>query len=97
MVSLIDFLQFLLFEVVESLDFEILFVGCKVWFIELYLFEQCEVVVGVLQFEFELLIKVLQENVYCELVLCQCINEVVQVVMFVYVKGNDLEQVVVFF
>lgn len=48
-------------------------------------------------FELELFVKLLQENVYCEIVLCQCVNDVVCVVMFVYVVGIDFDYFVVLF
>lgn len=91
----IDFLQLFVLQIVDVLDFEMLFVECKVEFVVFYLKDEQEVVICMLELEFEFVIKLLQENVYCELFLCQCINEVVQVVMVVYVMGGDFDYFVV--
>lgn len=88
---IIDLNQLFVLDVVEELDFEIIFVECKVILIFFYLEVQQEVVVCILMLEFEFFVKLLEENVYCEFIWCQCVNEVVWVVMLVCVVGNDFD------
>lgn len=78
-------------EVVEPLDFESLFEQRQAEFISLYPEDEREAVARTLELESEPVVKLLQENVYRELLLRQRINEAAQAVMVAYALTSDLD------
>ncbi|PLR40924.1 baseplate assembly protein [Chimaeribacter californicus] len=79
-------------DVVEPLDYETLFEARKTALISLFPMEQQEAVARTLSLESEPLVKLVQENVYRELILRQRVNDAVRAVMVAYANGSDLDQ-----
>lgn len=80
-------------DVVETLDYEVLLAERKATLISLYPEEQQAAVALTLALESEPIVKVLQENVYREVILRQRINEAARAVMVAYAMDDDLDQV----
>lgn len=78
-------------QVIETLDFETLLAERKAALVALYPAEQQQKVLRTLALESEPLVKLLQENVYRELLLRQRINEAALAVMVAYATGSDLD------
>jgi phage-related baseplate assembly protein len=76
---------------VDEPDFETLLTERKAEFVALYPAEEQEAVARTLTFESEPVVKILQENVYRELLLRQRINEAAQAVMVAYAGSGDLD------
>ncbi|MBC8954838.1 baseplate J/gp47 family protein [Xenorhabdus sp. PB62.4] len=79
-------------DVVEPLDYEQLLEERKKGLISLYPEDQQEAIARTLQLESEPLVKLLEENVYRELLLRQRVNEAARAVMVAYSTGSDLDQ-----
>lgn len=79
-------------DVVEPLDYEPLLAERKAALIALYPPEQQDAIARTLQLESEPLTKLLQENVYRELLLRQRVNEAAHAAMVAYARGSDLDQ-----
>ena len=79
-------------QIVDEPDFETLLTERKAEFVALYPTEEQEAVARTLMFESEPVVKILQENVYRELLLRQRINEAAQAVMVAYAISGDLDQ-----
>jgi len=79
-------------DVVEPLDYETLFEARKTALISLFPVEQQEAVARTLSLESEPLVKLVQENVYRELILRQRVNDAARAVMVAYANGSDLDQ-----
>lgn len=79
-------------QIVDKPDFETLLTERKAEFVALYPTEEQEAVARTLMFESEPVVKILQENVYRELLLRQRINEAAQAVMVAYAISGDLDQ-----
>lgn len=79
-------------DVVEPLDYETLFEARKSALIALFPVEQQEAVARTLSLESEPLVKLVQENVYRELILRQRVNDAARAVMVAYANGSDLDQ-----
>ena len=79
-------------QIVDEPDFETLLTERKAEFVALYPAEEQEAVARTLMFESEPVVKILQENVYRELLLRQRINEAAQAVMVAYAISGDLDQ-----
>ncbi|HDZ9654970.1 TPA: baseplate assembly protein [Yersinia enterocolitica] len=77
---------------VEALDYETLLAERKAELIALYPADEQAAITRTLSLESEPLVKLLQENVYRELVLRQRVNEAAQAVMVAYANGSDLDQ-----
>ncbi|CAQ82111.1 MULTISPECIES: baseplate assembly protein [Photorhabdus] len=78
--------------VVEPLDYDILLAERKARLISLYPEEQRDAITRTLELESEPLVKLLEENVYRELILRQRVNEAARAVMLAYATNNDLDQ-----
>lgn len=91
MSGVIDLNQLPAPNVIESLDFEVIFQERKQRLISLYPEDQRANIEATLQFESEPIVKLLQENAYRELVLRQRVNEAARAVMVAYSGGNDLD------
>lgn len=79
-------------DVVETLDYETLLAERKATLISLYPEEQQAAVARTLSLESEPIVKLLQENVYREVILRQRINEAAKAVMVAYALDDDLDQ-----
>ncbi|MEQ4693292.1 baseplate assembly protein [Providencia manganoxydans] len=79
-------------DVVESLEFELIFTERKNALIAAMPEEQREAIVRTLALESEPLTKLLQENSYRELILRQRINEAARASMVGFAVGTDLDQ-----
>ncbi|WP_286976824.1 baseplate J/gp47 family protein [Pseudomonas sp.] len=79
-------------EVVESLDYEVIFAERKTALINLFPADQQADIAARLELESEPLVKLLQENAYRELNWRQRVNESALAVMLAFATGNDLEQ-----
>ncbi|EJD6673387.1 baseplate assembly protein [Providencia rettgeri] len=79
-------------DVVESLDFEILFAEHKATLIEAMPEEQRAAIARTLELESEPLVKLLQVNCYRELLLRQRVNEAARASMVAFATGADLDQ-----
>ena len=79
-------------QIVDEPDFETLLTERKAEFVALYPTEEQEAVARTLMFESEPVVKILQENVYRELLLRQRINAAAQAVMVAYAISGDLDQ-----
>ncbi|MCC8364989.1 baseplate assembly protein [Xenorhabdus sp. PB61.4] len=79
-------------DVVEPLDFETLFAERREKLIALYPPAQRDSIARTLALESEPLTKLLQENVYRELLLRQRINEAARAAMVAFARGSDLDQ-----
>ncbi len=79
-------------DVVETLDFEVLFAERKAALIAATPAEQREAIARTLELESEPLTKLLQENSYRELILRQRINEAARASMVAFATGADLDQ-----
>ncbi|MBD2798217.1 baseplate assembly protein [Xenorhabdus sp. 18] len=79
-------------DVVELLDYEQLLEERKKGLISLYPDDQQDAIARTLQLESEPLVKLLEENVYRELLLRQRVNEAASAVMVAYSTGRDLDQ-----
>ncbi len=90
--AVIDLSQLPAPQVVEALDFETLLAVRKDAFINLYPADQQAAMQRTLTLESEPIVKLLQENVYRELLLRQRINEAALAMMVAYAKGSDLDQ-----
>lgn len=80
-------------DVVESLDYELIFAQRKTELINLYPADQQAEIAARLELESEPLVKLLQENSYRELNWRQRVNESALAVMLAFATGNDLEQI----
>lgn len=78
-------------DVVEKLDVETLFSQRKAALISLFPQAQRDALAVTLNLESEPLVKLLQENVYRELLLRQRVNEAARACMVAYAQGADLE------
>jgi phage-related baseplate assembly protein len=78
-------------QIVDEPDFETLLTERKAEFVALYPAEEQEAVARTLTLESEPVVKILQENVYRELLLRQRINEAAQAVMVAYSGSGDLD------
>lgn len=81
-------------EIIESLDFEVLFTQRKDAFIALYPPEQQADVAATLALESEPITKTLQENAYLEMLLRQRINNAALACMLPWSTGADLDNLV---
>lgn len=88
----IDLSQFPPPDVVESLEFEMLFTERKTALIAAMPEEQRDTIARTLTLESEPLTKLLQENCYRELILRQRINEAARASMVAFATGADLDQ-----
>ncbi|MBQ0210923.1 baseplate assembly protein [Providencia rettgeri] len=79
-------------DVVESLDFEILFAEHQAALIEATPEEQRAAIARTLELESEPLVKLLQVNCYRELLLRQRVNEAARASMVAFATGADLDQ-----
>ncbi|MGV1137717.1 baseplate assembly protein, partial [Klebsiella pneumoniae] len=77
-------------QIVDVPDFENLLAERKAEFVALFPAEEQEAVARTLALESEPVVKMLQENVYRELLLRQRINEAAKAVMVAYSGGDDL-------
>jgi phage-related baseplate assembly protein len=93
MSAIVDLAQLPAPAVVESLDYESLLAERKAALLALVPEADRAAVEAALALESEPLSKLLQENVYRELVLRQRINEATQAVMLAYATGTDLDQI----
>ncbi|MFI8482999.1 baseplate J/gp47 family protein [Pseudomonas sp. NPDC078700] len=80
-------------DVVEPLDFEVIFAQRKTELINLFPADQQDDIAARLDLESEPLVKLLQENAYRELTWRQRVNESALAVMLAFATGNDLEQI----
>ncbi|WP_339511918.1 baseplate J/gp47 family protein [Pseudomonas sp. RL_15y_Pfl2_60] len=80
-------------EVVEPLDYEVIFAERKTALINLFPADQQATIAARLELESEPLVKLLQENSYRELNWRQRVNESALAVMLAFATGNDLEQI----
>lgn len=78
-------------QIVDVPDFETLLTERKAEFVALFPAEEQEAVARTLTLESEPVVKMLQENVYRELLLRQRINEAAKAVMVAYSGGDDLD------
>ena len=78
-------------QIVDVPDFETLLSERKAEFVALFPAEEQEAVARTLALESEPVVKMLQENVYRELLLRQRINEAAKAVMVAYSGGDDLD------
>ncbi len=78
-------------QIVDVPDFETLLTERKAEFVALFPAEEQEAVARTLTLESEPVVKMLQENVYRELLLRQRINEAARAVMVAYSGGDDLD------
>lgn len=76
-------------QIVDVPDFETLLTERKAEFVALFPAEEQEAVARTLTLESEPVVKMLQENVYRELLLRQRINEAARAVMVAYSGGDD--------
>lgn len=76
-------------QIVDVPDFENLLAERKAEFVALFPAEEQEAVARTLALESEPVVKMLQENVYRELLLRQRINEAAKAVMVAYSGGDD--------
>lgn len=90
--STVDLSQLPAPEIIDVPDFEILLAARKADLIALYPADEQESVARVLALESEPMVKILQENVYREILLRQRINEAAQAVMLAYALSGDLDQ-----
>lgn len=90
--STVDLSQLPAPEIIDVPDFEILLTARKADLIALYPADEQESVTRVLALESEPMVKILQENVYREILLRQRINEAAQAVMLAYALSGDLDQ-----
>ncbi|GJL37062.1 baseplate assembly protein [Enterobacter hormaechei] len=90
--STVDLSQLPAPEIIDVPDFEILLAARKSDLIALYPADEQESVTRVLALESEPMVKILQENVYREILLRQRINEAAQAVMLAYALNGDLDQ-----
>lgn len=90
--STVDLSQLPAPEIIDVPDFEILLAVRKADLIALYPADEQESVARVLALESEPMVKILQENVYREILLRQRINEAAQAVMLAYALSGDLDQ-----
>lgn len=97
MSSLIDLSQLPPPDVVETIDFEVIFARRKARLIAVFPPEQQAEIAAVLELESEPLVASLQENAYIEMVLRQRINEASVAGMLAYARGNDLDHVAALF
>ncbi|WP_192457701.1 baseplate J/gp47 family protein [Musicola keenii] len=88
----VDLSQLTAPDVVESLDYEALLETRKAAFLALYPEDELAAVAAVLALDSEPIVKLLQENVYREILLRQRINEAARAVMLAYAAGTDLDQ-----
>ncbi len=79
-------------DVVESLEFQLIFSERKKALIDAMPAEQREAIASTLELESEPLTKLLQENCYRELILRQRINEAARASMVAFAAGADLDQ-----
>lgn len=79
-------------DVVEDLNFEVIFAERKTALIAAMPAEQREAIARTLELESEPLTKLLQENAYRELILRQRINEAALASMVAFARGADLDQ-----
>lgn len=79
-------------DVVEVLDYETLLAERKATLISLYPAEQQAAIARTLSLESEPIVKLLQENVYREVILRQRVNEAAQANMVAYASDGDLDQ-----
>ncbi|SUC26984.1 Baseplate J-like protein [Providencia rustigianii] len=79
-------------DVVELLDFEVIFTARKTALIAAMPEEQREAVARTLELESEPLTKLLQENSYRELIWRQRVNEAARASMVAFATGADLDQ-----
>lgn len=80
-------------EVVEALDYESILAERKAYAISLWPPEQQDEVAATLNLESEPMAKLLQENVYREMVWRQRVNEGALAVMLAHARNGDLDQV----
>ncbi|ARU88286.1 baseplate J/gp47 family protein [Pseudomonas sp. M30-35] len=80
-------------QVVEPLDFEVIFTQRKTELISLYPAEQQADIAARLELESEPLVKLLQENAYRELIWRQRVNESALAVMLAFATDSDLDQI----
>lgn len=78
-------------DVIEVLDFEVIFNNRKQDFISLYPEEQWEEIAKTLEFESEPIVKLLQESAYREMILRQRVNEAARATMVATSVKNDLD------
>lgn len=93
-VSTIDLTRLPPPDVVEPLRFETLYAARKAALVALFPPDRQAEVAETLQLESEPLVKLIQENVYRELVLRQRINDAAVAVMLPYARRGDLENLV---
>ncbi len=80
-------------QVVEQVDFELIFAERKAYAISLWPEEQQPEIAARLSLESEPLTKLLQENAYREVIWRQRVNEAALATMLAKAKGSDLDQV----
>lgn len=93
MTTAIDLSQLPAPNVIEALDFESILVERKAYFVSLYPEEEQSAIAAKIELESDPINKLIQENVYRELVLRQRINDAAQSVMLTYASGSDLDQI----
>lgn len=89
--STIDLSQLPLPDVIESLDFEVIFSARKARLIGLYPVNQRADIAKTLELESEPLTKLLQESAYLEMILRSRINDAAQASMLVRARSADLD------
>lgn len=90
--STVDLSQLPAPQLIDEPDFEVLLATRKADLIALYPADEQESVARALELESEPQLKLLQENVYRELLLRQRVNEAAQAVMVAYARSSDLDQ-----
>ncbi|HDR2158949.1 TPA: baseplate assembly protein [Enterobacter cancerogenus] len=80
-------------DVVEEVDYEMLLAERKATFVSLFPEDQQEAVARTLTLESEPIVKLLEENVYREVIWRQRVNEAARAVMLAYAAGSDLDQI----
>lgn len=93
MSGVIDLAQLPAPNVVEVIDYERLLADRKAALLALYPEDQRDAIAAALELESEPLTKLLQENVYRELLLRQRINEAARAVMLAFARDTDLDQI----
>lgn len=93
MSNVIDLAQLPAPGVVEVVDYESLLADRKAALLALYPADQRDTIAAALELESEPLTKLVQENVYRELLLRQRINEAARAVMLAFARDTDLDQI----
>ena len=91
--AIVDLNQLAALDVVEELDYETILSERKATLVSLYPKDQQDAIVRTLTLKSELLVKLLQENAYREVIWRQRVNEAARAVMLAYAAGSDLDQI----